>query len=112
MEINSLKYPGKLPGVDLQPGEATKSVRDIPKEPVPVAQERERIKKELETLNKFMQNSSTHLKFTMHEKLNEFYVQIVDDHTNEVLREVPSRKVLDMVAQFHEMIGLLVDKKV
>lgn len=65
--------------------------------------------REVDNLNKFMQ--SNHIKFTLHEKLNEYYVQVVDDQTNEVIREIPSKKVMDMVAKMHEMIGLLVDEK-
>lgn len=67
--------------------------------------------REVDNLNKFMQSSTTHIKFTLHEKLNEYYVQVVNDQTNEVIREIPSKKVMDMVAKMHEMIGLLVDEK-
>lgn len=69
------------------------------------------IVREVDNLNKFMQSSTTHIKFTLHEKLNEYYVQVVNDQTNEVIREIPSKKVMDMVAKMHEMIGLLVDEK-
>ncbi|UYZ14005.1 flagellar protein FlaG [Brevibacillus sp. WF146] len=77
----------------------------------PNAVSKEQILKGIDSLNKFIQTTSTHLKFTFHEKLNEYYVQIVDDQTNEVIREVPSKKILDMVAKMHEMIGLLIDEK-
>lgn len=69
------------------------------------------MERQIESLNKFMQSSTTHLKFTLHEKLNEYYVQIVRDTDNTVVREIPSKKIMDMVAQMHEMIGLLVDEK-
>jgi flagellar protein FlaG len=69
------------------------------------------LEREVESLNKFMQSSTTHLKFTLHEKLNEYYVQIISDHDNTVVREIPSKKMMDMVAQMHDMIGLLVDEK-
>jgi flagellar protein FlaG len=72
---------------------------------------KEQLVKEIESLNKFIQTTSTHLRFTFHEELNEYYVQIVDDQTNEVIREVPPKKILDMVAKMHEMIGLLIDEK-
>lgn len=69
------------------------------------------LEREIESLNKFMQSSTTHLRFTLHEKLNEYYVQVVSDHDNTVVREIPSKKMMDMVAQMQEMIGLLVDEK-
>ncbi|MGG0937245.1 flagellar protein FlaG [Brevibacillus centrosporus] len=72
---------------------------------------REQMENQVDALNKFTQASSSHLKFTLHEKLNEYYVQIVDDQTNEIIREVPSKKILDFTAKFREMIGILIDEK-
>ncbi|GEB31391.1 flagellar protein FlaG [Brevibacillus parabrevis] len=66
---------------------------------------------EIAGINKWLQSTNTHVKFTLHEDLNEYYVQIINDQTNEVIREIPSKKMMDMVAKMHEMIGLLVDEK-
>lgn len=72
---------------------------------------KEQLNKDIEGLNKWLQSGNTHLKFQLHDKLNEFYVQVVNDETSEVVREIPSKKVLDMVAKMHEMVGLLIDEK-
>ncbi|MDH4618272.1 flagellar protein FlaG [Brevibacillus sp. AY1] len=69
------------------------------------------IEQEITGINKWLQSTSSHIKFTLHEDLNEYFVQVIDDQTNEVIREIPSKKVMDMVAKMHEMIGLLVDEK-
>lgn len=70
------------------------------------------IGKAVDDLNKWVhQTQSTHLKFRLHEQLNEYYVEIVNDSTKEVIREVPSKKILDIAAKMQEMIGLLVDEK-
>ncbi|MED1745806.1 flagellar protein FlaG [Brevibacillus borstelensis] len=69
------------------------------------------IESEIAGINKWLQTTSSHIKFTLHEDLNEYYVQVINDQTNEVIREIPSKKVMDMVAKMHEMIGLLVDEK-
>jgi len=66
---------------------------------------------EINGINKWLQTTRTHLKFQLHEGLNEYYVQVINDQTNEVIREIPSKKLMDMVAKMHEMIGLLVDEK-
>lgn len=63
-------------------------------------------------MNQFLQPSHTSLKFELHEKLQEYYVKIVDDKTNEVIREIPSEKLLDMYAAMTEFLGLVVDKKI
>jgi flagellar protein FlaG len=73
---------------------------------------KEEIIKEINHLNKWLQNSSnTHLKFNFHEKLGEYYVQVINDETSEVIREIPSKKIMDIAASINEMIGLLVDEK-
>ncbi|WP_083496962.1 flagellar protein FlaG [Brevibacillus choshinensis] len=94
---------GNQPGV--QPSETKAPIQGEKK------LSKEDMERQVESLNKFMLSSSTHLKFTLHEKLNEYYVQIVSDTDNTVVREIPSKKMMDMVAQMHEMIGLLVDEK-
>ena len=72
---------------------------------------KEELRKEIDGMNKWLQMTNTHIKFTLHEELNEYYVQVINDQTQEVIREVPSKKMMDMVAKIHEMVGLLVDEK-
>lgn len=66
----------------------------------------------VESINKFLQASQTSLKFVLHEELNEYYVTVVDDITREVIKEIPSKKMLDMYAAMTEFVGLMVDKKI
>ncbi len=63
-------------------------------------------------LNEFLQPSYTSLKFELHDKLNEYYVTIIDDKTQEVVKEIPSKKLLDLYAAMTEFVGLVVDKKI
>ncbi|RBP91502.1 flagellar protein FlaG [Cytobacillus firmus] len=64
------------------------------------------------SMNEFLQASHTSLKFVLHEELNEYYVTLVDDLTQEVVKEIPSKKMLDMYAAMTEFVGLMVDKKI
>lgn len=73
---------------------------------------KERLDGIIEGMNEFLQPSNTSLKFELHEKLNEYYVTIVDNITHEVVKEIPSRKMLDMYAAMTEFVGLMVDKKI
>jgi len=66
----------------------------------------------IESINAFLQPSHTSLKFELHEKLNDYYVQVIDDNTKEVVREIPSKKVLDMYASMKEFMGLMIDEKI
>ncbi|APH03586.1 flagellar protein FlaG [Bacillus weihaiensis] len=73
---------------------------------------KDQLEKVIKSINDFLESSSTHLQFKLHEELNEYYVTVVDNQTNEVVREIPSKKVLDVYAAMTEFIGLIVDKKI
>ncbi|MCM3092531.1 MULTISPECIES: flagellar protein FlaG [unclassified Cytobacillus] len=66
----------------------------------------------VDSMNEFLQASHTSLKFVLHEELNEYYVTLVDDLTQEVVKEIPTKKMLDMYAAMTEFVGLMVDKKI
>lgn len=124
MDISSINPLGSFPqsypeqislGTDKVIGDTMETKRVVPTERlenIPSKEiSRQGLQKSIEGLNKLMQSSNTHLSFVLHDRLNEYYVQIVDDQTEEVIREVPSKKVLDMVAEMKSMIGLLIDEK-
>ncbi|WP_035175306.1 flagellar protein FlaG [Bacillus atrophaeus] len=62
-------------------------------------------------INKLLEPSQVHLKFELHEKLNEYYVKVIEDSTNKVIREIPSKQWLDFYAAMTEFLGLFVDEK-
>lgn len=65
-----------------------------------------------DSMNKFLETVNTQLRFKFHEKLNEYYVTLVDSKTEEVVREIPSKKLMDIHAAMREFVGLLVDRKI
>jgi flagellar protein FlaG len=73
---------------------------------------KEKVKEIVDGMNKFMEASPTALKFEFHEKLNEYYVKIIDEKTKETVREIPPKKMLDFYAAMTEFLGLMVDKKI
>jgi flagellar protein FlaG len=75
-------------------------------------QKKEKLEAVVKSLNDFLQPTHTSIKFNLHEKLNEYYVTVIDDDTNEVIREIPAKKLLDMYADMAEKVGLLVDKRI
>src|SRR5690625_4465159 len=69
--------------------------------------------KEITTqLNNFIDPTLTNLKFEYHEDLNEYYVTVVNPVTKEVIKEIPSKKMLDMYAAMVEFMGVLIDEKI
>jgi flagellar protein FlaG len=73
---------------------------------------KEKLERVVKGMNEFLQPTKTSLKFEMHEELKEFYVKIVDSVTQEVVKEIPSKKILDMYAEMTRFLGLVVDKKI
>lgn len=67
------------------------------------------IKKAVEDINKRAKNSEAI--FGVHEDTNRVTIKIVDKQTNEVIKEFPPEKTLDMIAKVWEMAGLMVDEK-
>lgn len=65
-----------------------------------------------EKLNKFNEIERTNVKFELHEDLHEYYVTIVNTKTDEVIKEIPAKKMLDMYAAMAEHMGFLVDETV
>lgn len=70
-----------------------------------------KVKDAVSKINKFLEGESTHLQYEKHEVLNQMIIKVVDNNTNQVINEIPLRKILDMVAKMCEMAGVLVDKK-
>ena len=74
--------------------------------------QKDEMEKVVQGMNEFLKPSNTHLKFEFHDELQEYYVAIVDDITQEVIKEIPSKKLLDIYAKMTEFLGVLVDKKI
>jgi flagellar protein FlaG len=69
------------------------------------------VKNAVSKINKFLEGNGTHLQYEKHDVLNQMIIKVINNNTNEVIKEIPSRKILDMVAKMCEMAGVLVDKK-
>ena len=65
----------------------------------------------IESANKEVKLYNKSIKFSIHEETNKIMVKIIDNQTDEVIKEIPSEKILDMVAKLCEMVGILVDEK-
>ena len=62
-----------------------------------------------QTYNKLTEN--TKAVFGVNEATNRVTIKIVDKDTDEVVKEFPAEKTLDMIARVWEMAGIMVDEK-
>lgn len=67
--------------------------------------------KVIERANKALQGANTSFRFSIHEGTKEIMVKVLNEDSGEVIREIPSEKILDMVAKMWEMAGILIDEK-
>lgn len=65
----------------------------------------------IEKANKKLQGSATELSFSVHSGTKQIMIKILDTNTKEIVKEIPSEKILDMVANLMETAGLIIDKK-
>lgn len=69
-------------------------------------------KRAADIMNDLLKDKSTHVEYEQDEDFKYIMImKVVDNDTNKVVNEIPSKKILDMVAQFCEMAGLIVNKK-
>lgn len=66
--------------------------------------------KDINALNRII-NRQTVAEFGVNEPTNRITVKIKDKETDEVIREIPSEKALEMLAKAWEIAGILVDEK-
>ena len=65
----------------------------------------------IEKANDAISVANKKFEYSIHEKTNQIMVKVIDTDTNEVIREIPPEKILDMVAKMWEMVGILVDER-
>ncbi len=53
----------------------------------------------------------TRCEYSYHKKTNRVSIKVINSDTNEVIREIPPEKSLDMLQKMWEMAGILVDEK-
>lgn len=73
---------------------------------------KEQLEEVVKSLNEFVQPTHTSIQFELHEESKEYYVKVVDVDTKETLREIPSKKLLDIYAAMTQFLGLMFDQKI
>lgn len=69
--------------------------------------------KAIEAANKSVKVYDRRLEYSIHEGTHQIMIKVIDTSGDDevVIREIPSEKILDMVAKMWEVAGLLVDEK-
>ena len=77
-----------------------------------INQSKDKVKSMVDGLNDILDPLDKGFKFEFHEDLERYYVTVVNKQTNEVIKEIPPKKLLDAHALMIDFMGLLVDEKI
>ena len=70
-----------------------------------------KIKDAVDQVNKKIVPSKTRCEFSYHEDTNRISIKVIDQNTEETIKEIPAEETLDMLARIWEFSGLLVDER-
>lgn len=63
-------------------------------------------------MNEMLDVTNSASKFMYHEGLERYYVTVVDRETEEVVKEIPPKRILDAFYEMQKMLGMVVDEKI
>lgn len=72
----------------------------------------EELIKLVEKSNKMLQDLKTRLEFSIHEKTHQIMVKVRNTQTDEVVREIPPEKLVDIIYNIQELAGLFKDERI
>ncbi|MCT4611983.1 MAG: flagellar protein FlaG [Clostridia bacterium] len=114
--MNTKTLDVKMPRIEEKAAVREVKAVKVEREPVKEEKAKEGISEKvlieaIEKANKKILGSKRELEFSVHDKTKEVMVKVVDTDTKEIVREIPSEKLLDMVAHMMELAGIFVDEK-
>ena len=70
-----------------------------------------KIKDAVDKVNEKIVPSKTRCEFSYHEDTNRISIKVIDQATEETIKEIPAEETLDMLSKIWELAGLLVDER-
>lgn len=71
----------------------------------------ENVIKAIEKANESIKGHNARFEYSIHEETKRIMVKVINPTNDEIIKEIPAEKVLDMVAKMWEISGILVDEK-
>lgn len=73
---------------------------------------KEKLQQVVDAVNDFLETNNSTSKFMYHEGLERYYVTVVNRETDQVIKEIPPKKLLDAFYEMQKMVGMIVDEKI
>jgi len=77
-----------------------------------IHQDQEKTMQDLKKAIDAIQGPQKSLEISVHKQTNAIMIKVMNKETGDTIREIPSEKILDVVAKMMEFTGILVDKKI
>ena len=75
-------------------------------------QDKDRLYKEVEKVNDTLKSQNNHsMRFKFSEEAEQFYVEVFDSRTQEVIDSIPGKHMIELAAKLKDMIGFFIDEK-
>ena len=71
-----------------------------------------KVQEAVNKMNEMLEVNNNTPKFMYHEGLERYYVTVVDRETEEIVKEIPPKKLLDAYYEMQKMLGMVVDEKI
>lgn len=73
--------------------------------------DRDDLEKAVENSNRLIFKDDRRFEFKIHERTGRYMIKLIDNETDEVIKEIPPEKILDLVASIWDLVGILVDER-
>lgn len=73
--------------------------------------QQEELEKAVKQTNQMIFTDSSRFEFKLHERTGRMMVKLIDRETDEIIKEIPPEKILDLVASIWDLVGILVDER-
>lgn len=74
-------------------------------------QDKDKLYKEVEKVNDTLKMQNHSMRFKFSEEADQFYVEVFDSRTQEVIDSIPGKHMIELAAKLKDMIGFFIDEK-
>ena len=71
----------------------------------------EKLRQSTDKFNQMSEKLNLDIKFAYNEKIDQVYLNVIDKHTGQVIRKLPSEEAMKISETMKELVGNLLDKK-
>jgi flagellar protein FlaG len=120
MYVKNVNYDSVDPGgtyarkVEPSPEQAgmaqTQQAQKVQPQTVQREPSRQEVAEIVDRLNKGVREIHERMSFSYHEKTQRIIVKVMNNDTNEVVREIPSKEAIKLLEHIQDFLGMLVDE--